>query len=449
MILKASQRGGGGELARHLLRTDENEHVEVYELRGFIADDVRGAFQEAYALSKGTRCRQFLFSLSLNPPQTAVVPDRAFKDAIRKVEQELGLTGQPRAIVFHEKEGRRHAHCVWSRIKSDTMTAVNLPHFKRKLRDISRDLYIKHDWRMPNGLANRDDRSPLTFTREQWQQAKRTGLDPRTAKKIFQDCWVSADTRAAFAHALESKGFWLAKGDRRGFVAVDFRGEIYSVARMVGTPTKTVAARLGDSDGLPSVEQTKSMIAARMTATVRDDIRTAERDFSRHCDRLALDRRDMARRQQSERKTLREAQEQRWIKETNERAARLAKGLRGLWQKLTGRYGKIRAENEREAHQAHIRDQSEKQALIQRHLEERRKLQAEIQREWDIYGQNMKALYRDVSQYVRMGSEQKQAVREQSRNATRAERPLPPIDLQKNRKQKRTTGGGRRRNKQV
>lgn len=137
MILKASQRGGGSALAAHLLRTDDNEHVEVYELRGFVADDLRGAFREAYALSKGTRCRQFLFSLSLNPPPTAAVPDRAFKEAIRKVEMELGLIGQPRAIVFHEKEGRRHAHCVWSRIKTDTMTAVNLSHFKLKLHDIA------------------------------------------------------------------------------------------------------------------------------------------------------------------------------------------------------------------------------------------------------------------------------------------------------------------------
>ena len=31
MILKASQRAGGKQLARHLLKTDENEHVEVHD----------------------------------------------------------------------------------------------------------------------------------------------------------------------------------------------------------------------------------------------------------------------------------------------------------------------------------------------------------------------------------------------------------------------------------
>ena len=42
MILKASQRGGGTQLGSHLLKT-ENEHVEVHEVRGFCADDVKGA----------------------------------------------------------------------------------------------------------------------------------------------------------------------------------------------------------------------------------------------------------------------------------------------------------------------------------------------------------------------------------------------------------------------
>lgn len=112
MILKGSQRAGATPLAAHLLRVDENDHVEVHELRGFVANDLHGALKEAYAVSKGTRCRQFLFSLSLNPPQTANVSEKDFRNAIRAVEQQLGLTGQPRAIVFHEKEGRRHAHCV-------------------------------------------------------------------------------------------------------------------------------------------------------------------------------------------------------------------------------------------------------------------------------------------------------------------------------------------------
>ena len=70
MILKASQRGGGKQLALHLLKTEENEHVELHEIRGFVSQDIDGAFKEAHATNRGTRCKQFLFSVSSNPPET-------------------------------------------------------------------------------------------------------------------------------------------------------------------------------------------------------------------------------------------------------------------------------------------------------------------------------------------------------------------------------------------
>ena len=61
MILVGNQRGGGKNLASHLLK-EENERVEVHEVRGFMASDLHGAFNEAYAVSRGTRCQQYLFS---------------------------------------------------------------------------------------------------------------------------------------------------------------------------------------------------------------------------------------------------------------------------------------------------------------------------------------------------------------------------------------------------
>src|SRR5262245_54439961 len=148
MILKASQRGGGLQLAAHLMNDVDNDHIELHELRGFIASSLQGAFKETYAVSRGTRCRQFLFSVSLNPPEAELVPIEVFESAISEIEGRMGLTGQPRAVVFHEKEGRRHAHAVWSRIDARQMKAINLPHYKLKLRDVSRQLYLDHGWKM-------------------------------------------------------------------------------------------------------------------------------------------------------------------------------------------------------------------------------------------------------------------------------------------------------------
>ena len=102
MMLVGNQRGGAGDLAAHLMNP-ENEHIELYELRGFTAESLEGALNEAYALSRGTQCCQFLYSLSVNPPENANVSTADFIKAIDRAEKALGLGGQSRAIVFHEK----------------------------------------------------------------------------------------------------------------------------------------------------------------------------------------------------------------------------------------------------------------------------------------------------------------------------------------------------------
>ena len=69
MILKGNQRGGGQQLAVHLLNSFDNERVEVAEVRGAVAQDLSGAFAEWAAEARGTKCRKNLYSLSLNPDQ--------------------------------------------------------------------------------------------------------------------------------------------------------------------------------------------------------------------------------------------------------------------------------------------------------------------------------------------------------------------------------------------
>lgn len=106
----------------HLLK-EENEHIDVHEICGLASHNLMVALNEAYAISRATRCKQFLFSLSLNPPKEENVSTEAFEQAIEQAEEKLGLNDQPRTIVFHEKEGRRHCYVVWSRIKVDEMKA--------------------------------------------------------------------------------------------------------------------------------------------------------------------------------------------------------------------------------------------------------------------------------------------------------------------------------------
>jgi hypothetical protein len=143
VILNGNQRGGAKDLALHLMKA-ENERVEIHELRGFMSSDLLGAFNEMHAISRATRCQQFMYSLSLNPPKGESVSVADFMRAIDQAEVRLGLVGQPRAVVFHEKNGRRHCHVVWSRIDINRMKAVQLSHDREKLTALSRELFLEH-----------------------------------------------------------------------------------------------------------------------------------------------------------------------------------------------------------------------------------------------------------------------------------------------------------------
>lgn len=187
MILMGSSRAHGANLATHLMRTDENEHIVVHKLRGFVADNLHDAFKEAEAISRATKCQKYLFSLSLNPPTEASPSVEDFTKAADRIEEKLGLVGQPRAVVFHEKESRRHAHVVWSRIDAETMTAREMDFFKLKLQDVCRELYLENDWKILRGLMNSAERDPKNFNRGEWEQAKRLGQDPRWIRQIGQD----------------------------------------------------------------------------------------------------------------------------------------------------------------------------------------------------------------------------------------------------------------------
>lgn len=371
MILKGSQRGNAKKLAVHLLNVEDNDCVEVHEVSGFLSNDVTGAFKEVQAISKNTRCSQPFFSVSMNPPADASVTVEMFEDAANRIAEANGLTGQPRVIVFHEKEGRRHAHLVVSRIDAATMTAKNLPHFKNKLQSVSRDLFLEHKWKLPPGLRDRSLKSPTNVTFSEWQAAKRKGKNAIDQKKLIQQCWAASDGQAGFEAALKDHGYILAKGDRRGHVIVCHDGEVLAVARATGLKAKIVRERLGEAEKLPSVEQAMTQHTndvrgqfVRMAGEVRSDL-------SKQRSNLNKQRQQLIARHRSERAAFDKGQAARWAKESTNRASHFKTGIGGLWQRLNGNRRRIEETNTAEAHAALQRDREQRQQLIEAQLKER------------------------------------------------------------------------------
>ncbi|MEM1195662.1 MAG: relaxase/mobilization nuclease domain-containing protein [Pseudomonadota bacterium] len=362
---------------------EENDHVTVHELRGFVSRDLDDAFQEAYAVSRATKCKQFLFSLSLNPPADAQVSTEEFERAIEQSETRLGLEGQPRAIVFHEKEGRRHAHAVWSRIDAETMTARQMSFHKMKLQEVSRELYREHGWRMPEGLADRSKSDPRSYSLAEWQLAKRVGKDAGEIKEALQDAWAISDNRASFEHALKERGYWLAKGDRRGFVALDRHGEVYSIPRQTKIKTRAVRERLGDEDQLPSLEHAKEVMGREMSAMLsrlRDEQSEQAAALKAEHNARKQEMVDQQRRERAQQDRLRQESEQR---KQAERQARFRKGLAGLWDRLRGEHKRLTEQNRLEMLASQKRDRETRDALVFKQLSERRALNAQAKERLD------------------------------------------------------------------
>ena len=410
MIFYASVRGNADELAKHLLNAEENEHVTVHDIRGFVADDLAGALMEAYAISKGSRCKQFLFSLSLNPPEYADVPLEDFEAAIEEIERKLGLLNQPRVVVFHEKKGRRHCHAVWLRLKASDfnprrMVGVQMAHFKYKLMDISRALFRKYGWKLPKGMERKQDKNPYNLSREEYRQATRLAEDPQALKLLFRQSWETTDSKQTFARFLSENGFFLAQGDRRGYVAVDLAGKVYSLSKWIDIPTRDLKARLGPHEQLPTLEKARAFIAERMTSSLRQHIEQVKAEAKEKRLPLVQEIRLITVQHRKDRADLIYRQEQRRREETKVRVARFATGVAGIWERATGEYKKKCAFNVAEIKACRERDRKELHILVRSQLIERQGLEKTVKFYREEHRMEVFRLRQEIARYISTATE--------------------------------------------
>lgn len=363
------------------------------------------------------------FSIRLSPDERA------------RLAMEAAGAPLARVVVFHEKEGRRHAHCAWSRIDAETMKARPLPFFKRKLMGVSRDLYLENGWKMPRGLENARERNPTNFSLAEWQQAKRQSVDPRWLKQVIQDCWKRSDNLHAFKHSLSEHGFFLAAGTKRatkttamsamddrksgasvdannktkaatdkdkkqGFVIVDHNGEVFSVSRMLDLKRKEVRERLGSEADLETVENTKKHVGKNMSGALKRHIAESRAQFGQRSAKLGQYKEEMTRLHRDARIKLDDRHKTEWDEETKLRAARLPRGLLGIWHRLTGKYQEVRSQNETEAQATRARQAEEHQKLVEKQLDQRTVLQKQFKDLRKQQAEQLLELRSDIGRYL-------------------------------------------------
>jgi hypothetical protein len=416
MILKGNQRGGGQQLAAHLQNSFDNERVEIADVRGSVAQDLSGAFAEWAAEARGTKCTKFLYSLSLNPYQpNGRLTREQYLELLERTERSLKLVGQPRAVVFHEKRDkdgvlREHCHAVWSRIDTDKMIAVQMGHDRLKLRTVAQEFARDHGLELPDGMKpgntkdSRRDRYNKRAAQEnlgEKQQQERTGITKAERRAEIASCWTATANGAAFVHALETKGYFLARGDARDYVVIDAYGEVHSLSRQLSgvAKKKEMTDRLVDyppdrqrdiesarAYAREKLEQKQKQIegsgqeatggeADRGTQTkdaggIEKRIAALHPRQQQRRDELGKHRLDLHARQFRERAALRDMQSDHHAEVAAGRQEKQPKGLTAFLTRITGigrfvAWAQDKADRKREAAHRHETD-----ALLRRHTRE-------------------------------------------------------------------------------
>ena len=273
MVINGGSRSGlasyTGYLGWHLQRRDTNEFIQVREITGVLAMDLTAALDEMAMMGAGSRSKRPLYHANIDWKHdehlTAGQKDRA----VDRLADELGLTGQPRIVVEHMKQGREHLHVVWLRIDPETGKAISDSHNYRRHEIVARELEREFGLERVQGVhIERDDIKRPVRTPEAYEfaQAARTGVTPAEAKAEITGLWRQADSGRAFADALDDAGWTLAHGDKRDFVVLDAFGETHSLARRVeGVKAAEIRARMVDIDlaTLPSVDEARQAIRDR------------------------------------------------------------------------------------------------------------------------------------------------------------------------------------------
>ena len=275
MIINGASRSGGAWFAKHLTNADHNERVTLTEITGLpSADDIAAAFRvmEAIADCSGRgMVKNYFYHASINPEPDERLPPEQRMGAIDTLESNLGLTGQPRIVVEHEKKGRVHWHVIWSRIDIDTGKAISDSLTASIHEQTSRQLEAAFGLKagksvlVKGGNHRHDKDQPKSWERFRGMES---GIDPRDLAARITALWQIADSGKSFAAAIEGEGFILAKGDKPGvFLVIDPAGQEHSlVRRLKGVTTREMQARLADIDreALPDAATARALQRVRM-----------------------------------------------------------------------------------------------------------------------------------------------------------------------------------------
>ena len=261
IIVKGAARTDGAQLGRYLLSQGGNSSTSLVGMSGMSGRDLPHALAMAQAAAEQGRGEKPFWHAQINPAEGVCLTREQQLVAVGILERHLGLQGQPRVVVAHEKNGREHIHVVWSRYDARTGRLVRDDFTKRRNVAAAAEIATRFglepnenpfegEARKRSDLSREDrrQRSHAADTQAEQQQDKRAHKTRAERKAEISGFWHRTLTGQELRGTLDAAGYTLTRG-WRGFVVIDERGEAHSLARQIeGARAKDVRDRLADID---------------------------------------------------------------------------------------------------------------------------------------------------------------------------------------------------------
>lgn len=254
MILKASRIASidhARKMAAHLTKS-ENEIVKVWESNG---TSLENSLVQMQLLTKLTRGKRGIFHVAISPQEHETMTREQWEYSITAVEKELGFSGQPRSVIYHEKKGRPHIHVCWSMVDIDKGRILDPKQDRPRLQTLAQTLEKEFNHELTRRRAN-DNTIEIT-DRDRMREA-RTGKSAQERKEQFAEIWNHTTTGQEFVSRIQAAGYEFAQGDKARIVIVDRDGEVFNLVRQLPklVRVKELRERLDDlALDLPSVKQ--------------------------------------------------------------------------------------------------------------------------------------------------------------------------------------------------
>lgn len=251
-------------LARHLMRADKNDVVQV-ETYALSATDAYEAFDELKLMAIGTRTAKPAVHAILSP--STAYKEKNWATAWEHFEKEMGLEDQPYLQVLHLKMGKggrtvEHIHRVYSRI-NELGKVINLPHIAQKAEKVARLCEAANGERFTSGRWNRavishleaegnielasqlralgfweKERPEATSRAERAETEQKRDMSADEAKRLVFLAWHQSDDGHSLKQSLEEQGFQLCMGDAGKAMVMTPRGVLYRLAASVASGAK-------------------------------------------------------------------------------------------------------------------------------------------------------------------------------------------------------------------